>query len=612
MAAEIFEIFYSREIIYLFAEDPKTKNANKYKRLRIPSYWGFILVAGAAPPAPEHQRGISKIVTDSPCTTSVPLAQPSGSPPQLTACVPARIDSLPSASTVVSAVGLGVSSTFWSLPGSRLCTRSNVASCRSGAPCLADETKHITTTSDGRLPTFVTLTRHVGSAGMGWPAKYAGREAWTAAVVVWNSVWPAKGLLWLCITFGIWGKVLLSHSNANDVYLPTAIDEQSEPATGQRMLRRVRHAVAKAEERVLVRIEPVRHARHRSVRPHLHVRDVALHRETRRIDRRGQSPSGRHVTQQHGRHRVTSHFAGVVGLKHGGDVVVDPLRGQATRVDQHDDGWDASAVHGLDQIQLVARQREVGTVCGAQLLQTFGRRKLQITFWIWGKRAVARTVAFALHSRTVHGTGLAVLLPLGGVQPREDDGDLGLPREGHRGRDVPRGAVGAAHLDAGHPPDHLQLRPPLEPEQRRLREHEVIPSVVVGQEVGAGVEVRADRGDLELARRAARLERQQPLILQQYKSCIHPSRSGVADRAVCKRAVSPTLHRRVLRQPSLLDVINIRLAQPGPLGRHLLIREPERDHLGDGAVQRPVDIRLLQPPRSQVLSDVPAVVAAAA
>ena len=78
------------------------------------------------------------------------------------------------------------------------------------------------------------------------------------------------------------------------------------------------------------------------------------------------------------------------------------------------------------------------------------------------------------------------------------------------------------------------------------------------------------------------------------------------------RAVSPTLHRRVLRQPPLLDVINIRLAQPGPLGRHRLIREPERDHLGDGAVQRPVDIRLLQPPRSQVLSDVPTVVAATA
>ena len=72
------------------------------------------------------------------------------------------------------------------------------------------------------------------------------------------------------------------------------------------------------------------------------------------------------------------------------------------------------------------------------------------------------------------------------------------------------------------------------------------------------------------------------------------------------------MHRRVLRQPPLLDVINIRLTQPGPLCRHLLIREPERDELRDGAVQRPVDVRLLQPSRSQVLSDVPAVVAAAA
>ena len=125
--------------------------------------------------------------------------------------------------------------------------------------------------------------------------------------------------------------------------------------------------------------------------------------------------------------------------------------------------------------------------------------------------------------------------------------------------------------------------------------------------------MRADRGNLELARRAARFERQQPFILQQYKPCKHPdqSRSGVADRAACKRVV-PTLHRRVLRQPSLLDVINIRLAQPGPLFRHLLIREAERDELRDGAVERPVDVRLLKPSRSQVLRDVPAVVAATA
>ena len=130
---------------------------------------------------------------------------------------------------------------------------------------------------------------------------------------------------------------------------------------------------------------------------------------------------------------------------------------------------------------------------------------------------MGRTVAFALHSRTVERARPAVLLPLGGVQPREDDGDLGLPREGNRGRDVARSAVGAAHLDAGHPSNHLQLRPPLEPEQRRLREHEVIPSVVVGQKMSAGVEVRAESRDLQLARRAARLEREQPLILQQHE-----------------------------------------------------------------------------------------------
>jgi len=165
-------------------------------------------------------------------------------------------------------------------------------------------------------------------------------------------------------------------------------------------------------------------------------------------------------------------------------------------------------------------------------LRLFERRKQ-------GKRGVGRTVAFALHSGAVHRAWPAVLLPLGGVQTREDDGNLGLPREGNRGRDVPRSAVGAAHLDAGHASDHLQLRPPLEPEQRRLREHEVVPSVIVGQDVGAGVEVRADRRDLELARRAARFERQQPFILQQYKTCTRPrSRSGVAGRAACKRAVS--------------------------------------------------------------------------